>query len=391
MKFFHVVLLLFCILSITNATLSPNSGQKKKEKEKPVKEKKAPETPAVNETFVKDDATKQELLNSKPGLKNDERLFTEGISLAYVTPWNNHGYDVAKFASKKFTHVSPVWFQINQGNEGDAACTIEGQHDMDHGWIEEIRTNNPEIQIVPRFLFDKWDSELESFITNEEHAFRCGQSIVEFLQRNEFNGAVIEIWLQLMVRTRGQAKPYLLEIVQSWHKLFQKTGLTFILPLTCPLGAKLDEIGIIDQQTLTELMENVDYLSLMTYDYPSETPGGVGPLHWIEQNLNYVLQATQGEHASKVLIGINFYGYIYKPTANPALSHEFVKLLKNPQMSLEWDTNAKEHVIREGSNIRAYLPTKRSIEERLKLAKHHGMGIFIWEIGQGLDDFITVL
>jgi hypothetical protein len=43
------------------------------------------------------------------------------------------------------------------------------------------------------------------------------------------------------------------------------------------------------------------------------------------------------------------------------------------------------------SNIRAYLPTKRSIEERLKLAKHHGMGIFIWEIGQGLDDFITVL
>uniref|UniRef100_A0A914XWJ5 Chitinase domain-containing protein 1 n=1 Tax=Panagrolaimus superbus TaxID=310955 RepID=A0A914XWJ5_9BILA len=318
-------------------------------------------------------------------------LFTEGISLGYVTPWNNHGYDVAKLAAKKFTHIAPVWFQINQASDGEAACSIEGVQDLDHGWIQEIRENNADIQIVPRFIFEKWDSELESFITNEEQNFQCGQAIVEFLQRNELNGAVIEMWLQLMIRTRGQAKPYLLEIVQSWHKLFQKAQLTFILPLTSPLDAKLDEIGIVDRQTLAELLENVDYLSLMTYDYPSETPAGVGPLHWIENNLNYVLQTTQGEYASKVLIGINFYGYLYKPNATPALADEFVKLLKNPHMSLEWDTYAKEHVIREGSNIRAYLPTKRSIQERLNLAKHLGMGISLWEIGQGLDDFITVL
>jgi chitinase domain-containing protein 1 len=120
-------------------------------------------------------------------------------------------------------------------------------------------------------------------------------------------------------------------------------------------------------------------------------PGGVAPLHWVENNLNYVLQSTQGEHASKVLVGINFYGYLYKPTATPALVYEFVKLLKNPQLSLEWDTNAKEHVIREGSNIRGYLPTKRSIQERLDLAKNLGMGISLWEIGQGLDHFMTVL
>lgn len=77
-------------------------------------------------------------------------------------------------------------------------------------------------------------------------------------------------------------------------------------------------------------------------------PAGVGPIHWIESNINYILQLTRGEHASKLLIGINFYGYIYKPSATPALAPEFVKLLKNPQMNLEWDNAAKEHCIREG-------------------------------------------
>jgi chitinase domain-containing protein 1 len=274
MHLYQVALLLFCIINISDATLSPNGAHKKKEKQKPVKEKKI-ETPGIVEKFIKDDAAKEELLNSKEGLKNSERLFNEGISLAYVTPWNNHGYDVAKLAAKKFTHISPVWFQINQASEGEIACSIEGVQDLDHGWIEEVRANNPEVQIVPRFLFEKWDSELESFITNEEHSFRCGQAIIEFLQRNELDGAVIEMWLQLMVRTRGQAKSYLMEIIENWHKLFQKAGLTFILPLTSPLDAKLEEVGIVDRPTLTFLMENVDYLSLMTYDYPSETSANI--------------------------------------------------------------------------------------------------------------------
>merc|ERR1711942_217195 len=33
------------------------------------------------------------------------RQFATGASLAYVTPWNNRGYDVAKEFTKKFTHT----------------------------------------------------------------------------------------------------------------------------------------------------------------------------------------------------------------------------------------------------------------------------------------------
>lgn len=39
------------------------------------------------------------------------KQFNESV-LAYVTPWNNRGYDIAKIFAKKFTHVSPVWLSL---------------------------------------------------------------------------------------------------------------------------------------------------------------------------------------------------------------------------------------------------------------------------------------
>lgn len=37
----------------------------------------------------------------------------KGAVLGYVTPWNSHGYDVAKTFGSKFSLVSPVWLQVN--------------------------------------------------------------------------------------------------------------------------------------------------------------------------------------------------------------------------------------------------------------------------------------
>lgn len=43
----------------------------------------------------------------------ENRLLTKQVKvLAYVTPWNSHGYDVAVKFRSKFDIISPVWFQI---------------------------------------------------------------------------------------------------------------------------------------------------------------------------------------------------------------------------------------------------------------------------------------
>ena len=73
--------------------------------------------------------------------------------LGYVTPWNNRGYDIAKWFTKKFTHISPVWLQARL-NSDDSDFDITGQHDIDQGWIRELRNNNPNIKIGRFFSFN---------------------------------------------------------------------------------------------------------------------------------------------------------------------------------------------------------------------------------------------
>lgn len=34
--------------------------------------------------------------------------------LGYITPWNSHGYEMAKRFNSKFTHLSPVWYDLKR-------------------------------------------------------------------------------------------------------------------------------------------------------------------------------------------------------------------------------------------------------------------------------------
>jgi len=63
------------------------------------------------------------LLSRKPkdsDILNEARSYDEKVEkrhfsgqvLAYVTPWNAAGYDNAKLFRRKFSHVSPVWYNI---------------------------------------------------------------------------------------------------------------------------------------------------------------------------------------------------------------------------------------------------------------------------------------
>ena len=51
------------------------------------------------------------------------------------------------------------------------------------------------------------------------------------------------------------------------------------------------------------------------------------------------------------------------------------------------------HSIRntDGSMTYVWYPTKESVDLRIKLAESLGVGISIWEIGQGLDYFYNLL
>ena len=55
--------------------------------------------------------------------------------------WNNHGYRVASMFPKKFTWISPVWFQVKPGPSfsDTGEVSFDGLHDFDKNWTRKLQ------------------------------------------------------------------------------------------------------------------------------------------------------------------------------------------------------------------------------------------------------------
>ena len=99
----------------------------------------------------------------------------------------------------------------------------------------------------------------------------------------------------------------------------------------------------------------------MSYDYGGREVNGVAPMPWIQLNVRMLLE-DQAWHASKLLIGVNFYGRCSNKQA--ILGHDFIKQLDAKNSKLYWNEVSKESILKSSSSI-CYFPTKKSIKTRL--------------------------
>ncbi|KAL8170015.1 UNVERIFIED_CONTAM: Chitinase domain-containing protein 1 [Gekko kuhli] len=127
--------------------------------------------------------------------KARERFFFGNV-LGYITPWNSHGYDVAKTFGNKFTTISPVWLQVKR--KGKEKFQFTGLHDADQGWMKEVKKNAKNIKIAPRVLFEDWTyQDFESVFGSEDEIEELSSTMVQVAKSENFDGFVIEVWSQL--------------------------------------------------------------------------------------------------------------------------------------------------------------------------------------------------
>ncbi|ETO13308.1 hypothetical protein RFI_24068, partial [Reticulomyxa filosa] len=142
---------------------------------------------------------------------------------------------------------------------------------------------------------------------------------------------------------------------------------------------------------------------------------------WVEQILatgrSELHLNAQG--MSKLLLGINFYGYGYnnsKPTTGEGAMQTIIddnakadreQFIVTYEVLLKqfideaadkndwqwlWNEDYKEHVLYNSKQQKKiWYPTLYSIAIKLALAKHFGVGVAIWELGQGLQYFNELL
>ncbi|KAK6759502.1 hypothetical protein RB195_021221 [Necator americanus] len=387
---------LFALFLLPILSMQLGKSDRKAKQEKWAKEEEEAQREKAQEYLIPlthplSSITKQNILKKHEDIDYSKRKFQNPM-LVYVTPWNPKGYDLAKWVSHKVTHVSPVWLQVKpQTADMSFSCRILGTHDIDHEWMDEVRKNNSEVKIVPRVLFDGWETEqLTVFLSNVQWMNRCLGDILNLLTRTQFDGAVVELWTSAILQTEGEAAQLLVEMLDSWGLGFHKRKLELIVPVGPPLSEDNQLTGVFLPAHFYALSQNVDYIQMMTYDYGSRTALGVSPYEWVEKSIEAILDRSP-ELANQLMIGINHYGFEYTGrNQKPVNFDKYLENLKDDDSKLEWDPKSKEHFLKTRTG-KLYYPSLTSIEMRLNAARKYGVGAAIWEFGQGLNYFTQLL
>ncbi|CAN1157205.1 Rhodanese-like domain-containing protein 4, chloroplastic [Linum perenne] len=335
--------------------------------------------------------------------ENGSQRHYEYPVLGYITPWNSKGYDIAKMFTDKFTHLSPVWYDLkSQGSE----LVLEGRHNADRSWISELREENGDALVLPRVVLEAFPQEL---LKKRKLRNRAIELIVTECLEMEYDGIVLESWSRWAgygvlhdPEMRNKALQFVKKLGNKLHSANSAWNSDQPLQLIYVIGPPHSEqlqVHDFTSNDLQTLSSAVDGFSLMTYDFSNpQNPGPNAPLKWIRLTLQLLLNqnADAQSLAPKIFLGMNFYGNDFSLSEDSGgggaiLGHDYLSLLDKYRPQLQWEEKSAEHfflyVDDNGKRHAVFYPTLASISVRLEEAKAWGTGVSIWEIGQAASSF----
>ncbi|KAF5826821.1 glycoside hydrolase superfamily [Dunaliella salina] len=343
--------------------------------------------------------------------------------LGYVTPWNPAGYELSVRFRKKLTHVSPVWYQLRRAKvDSNKEWVLVGGHEYNQAWIDAVRQPgdaqescaaveeascsmiNAEVptRIVPRVVVEVEEAQDHLDLVQSPEA--AIEAIVREVEAKGYDGIVLEVWMTWAFMNgisndafRAAAFAFIQKLSSSLRALdplgTERRQLILAVPPVVPSAPSRPRT---DPAHMDRLAAFVDAWSVMTYDYSvGSGPQPNAPLPWLESNIALLHREATKSRPDQALMGLNFYGYDYAQRVPAAITADaYLGILSKHQPTLDWREEHGEHSFQYSVGIKlhtVYYPSPLSIQQRLKMFDEKGVGVSIWELGQGLDRWFELL
>jgi len=331
------------------------------------------------------------------------------IIVGYYAAWSKYlKFSPDKLDASKLSHINYAFANISND------LTIElGYPDIDATNIKqlnELKKVNPKLKTIIAVGGWSWSGRFSDVALTKASRDKFADSVVDFLIKYDFDGVDID-WEYPV--SGGEPTNIVRPEDKQNFTLLMKT-----------LREKLDKRGAVDGKKyivsfagaagswyaknteLDELSKYVDYANVMTYDIhgtweaytdfnaPLYSYGSINGASSVDSGITSWVNA--GFPKSKIVMGVPFYGYIYKAVADTnnglnliysgaaSISYENIaaKYLKAEEYKRYYHPTAKVPWLFNGSTFISY-EDEESITEKANYIKEKGlMGAMIWELSQ---------
>lgn len=154
-----------------------------------------------------------------------------------------------------------------------------------------------------------WNAEgkaaVDLTLTQDASRTELVNNLVSMVQTSGADGVVIDF--EYMSDSTG---PYLTKFMKELYEKFHAQNKLVIQAVP----ARTSSTDWNTEYNYRDLIQHVDYLNIMTYDYGHSVPAPIAPIYWIKKVMDYT--ETQVPDMSKVLLGIPYYGRDWTKTGS---------------------------------------------------------------------------
>nr|WP_243735235.1 glycosyl hydrolase family 18 protein [Paenibacillus turpanensis] len=307
----------------------------------------------------------------------------------YVKYWSTdkNSYNSLNSYSTYMSDYSMTTFSI------DADGTVKGEHVSDALQLGQSKGVGAyaAIQNLGNGHFDP--ALASSILRNGELRKKAAANMAAFAVTHGFKGINLD-FENMYAADRPYYSLLVKELAAELHAVQKKLIVSVSAKTSDSLTAAWT--GAFDY---AEIGKYTDYLQLMTYDQhgPWGAAGPVAGLNWVENVVKYTLSLVP---ASKVLLGLNAYGYDWNQSTgvgNKAVSWKAMPtLIANTGATPQWDTISQSpylyYTAADGSKRMVWYENEKSIQLKTKLTVTYQLaGVAMWRMGLEDEKFWTAV